>query len=360
MNSKQFESIDYKDISYNFAKNINKSQKELLINPNIYYNKLKKSPKTVYSKKRSYNRTQNAFYSPSQPYLEQITEIKNAKLLENELQKLKLNYISLNNDNIILREDINQLCEINKQLEQELSQERINNFEFAKENDILTNENQNLFIKIDEVNQKILKIKDNYQKENEIMNKQLYFEEKINEKDLRCKKIYEENNKLNTEYELLNDKFLKLKEKNNNDENELNKIKQIQEQSLNDIENKLTMLLNEMDKLKYENNQLKKENESYKNNITICENEKNKYYNKYQEQKMSNESINKKIAETKEKYQQCKLKLENKIERENNKEKLRKTKSDNKINVIKDLHKKIQQYKTERSKKIFNHKKDED
>ena len=359
MNSKQFESIDYKDISYNFAKNINKSQKEQ-INPNIYYNKLKKAPRTVYSKKLSYNRTQNAFYSPSQPYLEQITEIKNAKLLENELQKLKLNYISLNNDNIILREDINQLCEINKQLEQELTQERINNFEFAKENDILTNENQNLFIKIDEVNQKIVKIKDNYQKENEIMNKQLYFEEKINEKDLRCKEIIEENNKLNTEYELLNDKFLKLKEKNNNDENELNKIKQIQEQSLNDIENKLTMLLNEMDKLKYENNQLKQENESYKSNITICENEKNKYYNKYQEQKMKNESTNKKIAETKEKYQQCKLKLENKIERENNKEKLRKTKSDNKINVIKDLHKKIQQYKTERSKKRFNHKKDED
>ena len=359
MNSKQFESIDYKDISYNFAKNINKSQKEQ-INPNIYYNKLKKAPRTVYSKKRSYNRTQNAFYSPSQPYLEQITEIKNAKLLENELQKLKLNYISLNNDNIILREDINQLCEINKQLEQELTQERINNFEFAKENDILTNENQNLFIKIDEVNQKIMKIKDNYQKENEIMNKQLYFEEKINEKNLRCKEIIEENNKLNVEYYLFNDKFLKLKEKNNNDENELNKIKQIQEQSLNDIENKLAMLLNEMDKLKYENSQLKKENENYKNNITNSENEKNEYYNKYQEQKMKNELINKKIEEIKEIYQGCKLKLENKIEKENKKEKLRKTKSDNKINVIKDLHKKIQQYKTERSKKRFYYKKNEE
>ena len=359
MKSKQYEKKDYKDINYNFTKKINQAKKEQ-INPNIYYNKQKKSSRTIYFKKHSLNGSQNAFYSPSQPYLEQITEIKNAKLLENELQKLKMNYISLNNDNIILREDINQLFETNKRLEQELSQERSSNYELANENDILSNENKNLFNKIDEINQKIVKIKDNYPKENEIMNKQIYFEEKINEKDLRCKEIIQENNKLNTEYNILNDKFMKLQEKNNNDEKELNNIKQIQEQNLNDIENKLAMLLNEMDKLKYENSQLKKENENYKNNITNSENEKNEYYNKYQEQKMKNELINKKIEEIKEKYQGCKLKLENKIEKENKKEKLRKTKSDNKINVIKDLHKKIQQYKTERSKKRFYYKKDEE
>ena len=209
MKSKQYEKIDYKDINYNYTKKINQAKKEQ-INPNIYYNKQKKSSRTIYFKKHSLNGSQNAFYSPSQPYLEQITEIKNAKLLENELQKLKMNYISLNNDNIILREDINQLFETNKRLEQELSQERSSNYELANENDILNNENKNLFNKIDEINQKIVKIKDNYPKENEIMNKQIYFEEKINEKDLRCKEIIQENNKLNTEYNILNDKFMKL------------------------------------------------------------------------------------------------------------------------------------------------------
>ena len=374
MNSNQIENIEYKDINYNYSKNILPDSKEQ-ISPNIYFYKKKKPPRIIYSKKNGsikndsinstssqkfYRNTQNGFYSPSQPYLEEIAKIKKAKFLENELKKLRMNYISLNNDNIILREDINQLFENNKRLEQELSQERSNNYELAKENDILSNENQNLFNKIDEANQKIDKIKNNYPKENEIMNKQIYFEEKIKEKDLTCKEIIEENNKLNYEYNFLNDKFSLLKEKNNKDEIELNNLKQIQEQNLNSIENKLAILLNEMEKLKYENNELKKENENLKISITNSEKEKNDYYNNYQELKMKNEMINKEIQEIKEKYQDYKIQLENKIQNDNKKEKIKKNKSENKINVIKDLHKKIQQYKKERNKQRISNKIDDD
>ena len=42
MKSKQYEKKDYKDINYNFTKKINQAKKEQ-INPNIYYNKQKKS-----------------------------------------------------------------------------------------------------------------------------------------------------------------------------------------------------------------------------------------------------------------------------------------------------------------------------
>ena len=133
-----------------------------------------------------------------------------------------MNYISLSNDNIILKEDINKLVDMNEKLEHELSNQRENNYELAKENDILNNENHNLINKLEEVGQKIMNIKDNYHKENELMNKQKYFEEKINEKDLGCKEIIEENNKINYEYELLNNKFKELKEKNDKDEKELN------------------------------------------------------------------------------------------------------------------------------------------
>ena len=118
MNTNQFENIAYKDISYNCRKNIPQNEKEQ-INPNIYYNQGKKSPKIIYSKKKNnlkinsfnstsssyaptfYNRTQNSFYSPSQPYFEEIARIKNASFLQNQLKKLKMNYISLSNDNII-------------------------------------------------------------------------------------------------------------------------------------------------------------------------------------------------------------------------------------------------------------------
>ena len=386
MNSNQFEKIDYKDISYN---NYKKIYHQLIpkeqINPNIYYNKRKSTPSIIYSKKNNTIKNQsfnsiipnfkteinnfanNTTYIPYAPTIsypeyniEEISNFTKSSKLENELNFLKKNYITLNNDNIILREDINKLFDLNKQLESDLEQERNTNFELAKENDILNNESQNLLNKIDDMEQKISKIKNNYQKENEIMNKQIYFEEKINERGLGCKQIMEENNKLKNDYDLLKDKFNQLKEKNDLEEKELNNLKQIQEDKLFNIENKLSLLLNEMEKLKFENNELKKENENYKKHIINNEKEKKEYYQKYHEQKMKNEIINKENEEIQRKYQEYKIQLQNKIKDKKVKEKLKKQKSDNKINVIKDLQKKIEQYKTERTKRYINNKENDE
>lgn len=271
--------------------------------------------------------------------------------LEHQLKQLKLNYIALNNDNIIFREDINKLMEMNKKLEKELSDERKHNYELAKENDALTNENQNLFKKIDDVNQKITQIKLMSPNEKEILDKQAYFEQKINEKDFECKKILEDNNKLNLDYNILNNKYMGLKEKNDEEEKELNMLKKVQEDKINDIEKKLVLLMNEMNKLKNENKDLKVENDKYRNNIMNNDRERNEYYNKYQEQKIKNDMINKEIHDIQQQYQEYKKKMENKEEKKIAKEKLRKNKSENKIKVIQDLQKRIQDYKTERAKR---------
>ena len=288
-----------------------------------------------------YPQNQNILYE--EPY-------SNIPLLENQLKQLKLNYIALNNDNIIFREDINKLMETNKKLEKELSDERNHNYELAKENDKLNNDNQNLYKRIDDVNQKITQIKIISQNEKDIMDKQVYFEEKINEKDFECKKLLEDNNKLNLDYNLLNNKYNKLKEKNNEEEKELNMLKQIQDKNINDIENKLVLLINEMNKLKYENNELKNQNEKYRNEINNSVRDKNEYYNKYQEQKIKNDMINKEIGDIQLQYLDYKKKLENYKNKKIVKENMRKNKSENKIKVIQDLQKRIQEYKTEIAK----------
>ena len=383
MNSNRFDKIEYKDINYNnykkiYPEQIPKEQK----NPNIYYNKRIVTPSIIYSKKNNTIKNQSfnsiipnykteinnyankTLYAPTiscpQYSIEEISNFTKRAKLENELNILKKNYITLNNDNLILREDINKLYDLNKQLESELEQERNNNFELAKENDALNNESQDLINKIDDIEQKISKIKNNYQKENEIMNKQIYFQEKINERDLDCKHIIEENNKLKNDYNILNDKFNQLQQKNNLEEKELFELKQLQEDQLSNIENKLTSFLNEMEQLKYENNELKKENENYQKHIINNEKEKKEYYNKYHEQKMRNEMMNKENEEIKKKCQEYKMQFEYKIKDKNEKDKIKKSKSNNKINVIKDLQKKIQEYKTERTKRYSNYKQNED
>ena len=288
---------------------------------------------------------QNQYYANNLP-----PSINKSSILDQHLKQLKLNYIALNNDNIIYREDIKKLMEMNKKLEKELSDERNHNYELAKENDKLNNDNQLLFKKIDDINQKITQLKIITQNEKDIMDKQIYFEEKINEKDFECKKILEDNNKLNLEYNLLNDKYVRLKEKNNEEEKELNILKQVQEVKINEIEKKLCLLMEEMNRLKNENNELKGQNESYRNNIMNNDKEKNEYYNKYKEQKLKNDMINKEIQDIQQKYREYQKKLEAKEEKKIERENMRKNKSENKIKVIQDLQKRIQQYKTERAK----------
>ena len=380
------------DISNKYEKNINhplfidsnyiidystKEQK----NPNIYYYQRKTAP-NIYSKKYSnlitnqFNSTTPIFYSKinqNSPELYQntvpITQTNyqnnfnsNSKIsfLEQELKELKLNYITLNNDNLIFKEDINKLVNINKKLEEELTIERTHNYELAKENDLLNNESQNLVKKINEVNGKISKIKSISINEKELMNKQIFFEEKINEKEKQNNLIIEENNKLNLEYNLLSDKFKKLQEKNTLDEKELNNLKKINEEKLIDIEKKLEILINEMNNLRQENDELKKQNENYKINIINNEKEKNDFYHKYQEQKIKNEMINKENEEIQGKYREYKNKFEKQIEKNKTKEKTRKNKSENKIRVIQDLYSKIKKYKNERTRKIYNIKDEED
>ena len=307
------------------------------------------------NKNQNYN-NQNIYmyYNPSkqnQYYVNNLhPTINKSSILDQHLKQLQLKYIALNNDNIIYREDIKKLMEMNKKLEKELSDERNHNYELAKENDKLNNDNQILFKKIDDVNQKITQLKIISQNEKDIMDKQIYFEEKINERDFECKKILEENNKLNLEYNLLNDKYVRLKEKNNEEEKELNILKQVQEEKINEIEKKLSSLMEEMNQLKNENIELKGQNDNYRNNIMNNDREKNEYYNKYREQKLKNDMINKEIKDIQQKYREYQKKLENKEERKIERENMRKNKSENKIKVIQDLQKRIQQYKTERAK----------
>ena len=309
--------------------------------------------KDKYISNKSFNKTFSNFYHNLYP-----KSPTNTLLLNNELHSLKIDYVTLKNDNIICREDINKLLELNKHLEKCLEEERNHNYELAKENDMINNEKQNLYRKIDEVNQKISQIKSISSQEKCLINKQKYLEEKINEKEFRCKVLSEENNKLKNEYNLLNEKFIKLQEKNNKNEIELNDLKIKQEEKLNNIEEKIEILLEQINSLKSENNKLKIENDNYKNKIMNKEKEKDEFYYKYKEQKIQNEMINKEKEDVQKKYIENKKLLETNERNKIIQEKIRKNNSEHKIRVIKDLQSKIQRYKTLKTNKMYDNEND--
>ena len=375
MNRNQLNQVKNHNIFYSQPNDINQPS-DIYINlskviPKKKFNKYKVNhftSKNIYTKKYSnknnislvpqFSHTYPNFfpnkYSKYQDLEYSLKSNTNISLVENELKSLKLDYITLHNDNIILREDINKLSELNKRLEHSLEEERSHNYELAKQNDTLNNERENLYRKIDEVNQKISEIKSKTKNEEILFNNQINLEEKINEKDFQFKSILEENNKLNYEYNLLKVKYIKLQEKNDKDEKELSKIKIKQEEKLNEIENQMELLIEEINNLKNENNKLKIENENYKNKIMNKEKEKENYYNKYKEQIIINEMMNKENEKIKIDYLEYKNDLIKKNKKEFIKEKLKKNNSENKIRIIKDLQDKIQRYKTQRTKNFID------
>ena len=133
--------------------------------------------------KNKYNQNIYMYYNLIKQYQFYVNNlhpsINKSSILDQHLKQFKLNIIALNNDNIIYRENIRKLMEMNKKLEKELSDERNHNYELAKENDKLNKDNQILF------KQKITQLKIISQNENDIMDKQIYFEEKINERNLK-------------------------------------------------------------------------------------------------------------------------------------------------------------------------------
>ena len=108
--------------------------------------------------------------------------------MEFEIEKLRNEQISLSNDNIIYKEDLNRLTELNRHLEDELNIQRNRNFDLAKEHDKLNKENLHLSQVIDATNNKIAQIKF---KENQMI-------ENMNQKMLSEEKLKNTENELNT------------------------------------------------------------------------------------------------------------------------------------------------------------------
>ena len=324
------------------------SQSHITLKSTNYYSTKKENYDIQNIIPNSKSNSRNKFFSHT---TSSDKPMKNEVNLELELKKYKLNYISLNNDNLIYKEDIEKLVEMNKNLEKELVNERNHNLELAKEFNKLKNDNQNLNKEMDEISQKISHIKMNSQKEKEYIDKKIYIEGKLKERELECKKIFENNHKLNIEYNLLNDKFNTLKNKNKQNEIELNSLKQEQENKISDIETKLFLLMEEMEKIKNENNELCLKNEKLRKNITKNENEKNEYYNKYQEQKDENIMINKEINELNLFYQECRKKFEKEEEKQMIQNNIMKYNSKKKFEIINDLQKRIRDYKIKRKEK---------
>jgi hypothetical protein len=271
--------------------------------------------------------------------------------MEFEIERLKNQQMSLNNDNIIFREDINRLTEYNRHLEDELNLQRNRNFDLAKENDKLNKENLYLSKLVDTTNNKIaqIKFKENQMIEN--INQKMLSEERLKNLENELNKLRDIKNKNDYEHQRLIFCYNDLKDKNECDERQIILLQKAQDNKVTEIENKLTNMLLELENLKKENLNLRSENEDLRKNIEKVKIQKDNLKEKYTKEKVDNDVLLKEISDIKNQFEQYKNDLYEQEMRKLQEEQIRKNRIESKIKLVNELQKRIKNYRIQDQKK---------
>ena len=279
----------------------------------------------------------------------QSSNLNNAQILNNQS-----NNDLLINDNIILREDINRLSDINKNLENELKNQRFKNYQIANQNDNLNKSNLVLSSQINKINCLISKAK---LKENNLqndINKRSNIEEILKQTEIQCQNVNNEKNQIEIDYKVLCEKFNKLKEKSQNDQNYLIYIKCQQEEKMNKIDEKINKMLFEIESLKKENCGIRNSIDYTRKNIEQVNFIKLNLNEKINEEKCKNDLLNKDLENYKNEYERIKIDLNEEMLKKEKEDKIRKEKTQNKLKMVSDLQKKIEDFKKNRIKSKEN------
>lgn len=268
-----------------------------------------------------------------------------------ELQKLKQEQSVLVSDNIIYREDINRLTDINRHLEIDLANQRQRNYELANENDKLNKENLNLHLQIDKTNNLIAQVRTKEHNLMENINQRLTIETKMQNQEHELKTLREKHSSLEIEHNLLLSKYNDLYIKNEKNENELNLLNQIQSDKIADIESKLCAMSKEIEILRRENDSLRKDNEKYRCDIKSAESLRDSFKDKYHEQKCKNDLLNEKLNEINEEFKNYKEDLALSEMNRIKEEEIKRCKLESKNKILGELQRRITNYKNDRIKK---------
>ena len=297
--------------------------------------------------KKIKNYPENGLYSDLLNNLNYNLNLNKPKInyLDYKLAQLNSELVAINSNNLMLKEDIYKYTDINKYLENEIKIQKEHNIDLLNINDKLIEENNNLNAKfINDSNEFNDLIQEKETKQKVYDEKQKNLEIKNNKINNDYDELISINNKTKNDYNTLCQNYDELNKKNIDVNNETNLLKEIQNKHFSDFEEKINNIISEIDILKKEQIALNKENKDNKNNFDLIQKEKENYFNKYQEQMLLNEKLTKELYNHKINLDAIK-KIFLKKEKNSKKSKKRPASLIKKKELMKDLQKKIDDYK---------------
>ena len=362
------------DLGRNRNNNISEIMKNSLQNDNNYINineNLPENDKTIQTLEQTLKELENKKLEIENKIYDERINLNNANeinpnnsinnfhyapknIMSPEVLLMKEKQDILKSDNIIMKEDINRLSELNQNLENEVAQNRETISQLQSDNQKLIEENLKL--------KTVLKDYDgnNYTKlyisgqitKDEFLQK--YFDEKyfltnkIKEIEKNCELLKKEKTQYEVDYKILSTKYDEIIKKYERNNLELINTRQLHDNELYNIDNKIDELSKEVERLQNENYELRKEIETQRNSLNSLIKERDMMKERYDEQKYENDLLNKKIFEVEKGYSDALKEKDYEIYFKKEKEENNKNKSETRNKIAQELHSKIQKYRKER------------
>lgn len=270
-----------------------------------------------------------------------------------DFDKIIQENIILKSDNLLFKEDINHLSEINKTLTNELNAARQQILTLINQNASYQKEIANKLATINELNETIDKMNIVSSKKSTAIGRQIKqnLEEKIYYLNKSNKELSNELVKANTENKVLKEQIEELKKDNDKYKNFYDISASKEKEQMSILEDKFVFMENQLNNISKENNELRIMDDKNRKEIEILQKEKEKIQNKYENKKEEYNQLvlkyNQLDKQAKE-YQLTKISIENEHKL---KEEDTLFKQNNKKQIISDLQSRIKQYQNELRKK---------
>ena len=265
-----------------------------------------------------------------------------------EVEKIKQEQATLKSDNIIFREDINRLTDLNQHLETELIEQRNRNIELANENEQISQEKSKIEKELKTALETIEKIKLKETSLEQYYNERLMLQNRMRENETELKKALEEKSKYEIDFKVLQARYNELVTKNEKINEEYNVNKKKHEEEFNKIEEKIEILTKEIEKLQSENGILRLDNEKKGNEINNIFLQRDNFKEKFEEEKRKNEILCGKIEEIENEFRNLQNDKNMEMVNRYKIEEIKKNKYENKNKIINELQTRIQNYKNQR------------
>ena len=268
-----------------------------------------------------------------------------------EIEKIKLEHVTLKNDNIILREDMNRLVNNNKHLENELNIQRNRNIELANDNERLNQEKISLENKLKEILNEYEQNKISKKSLEDLYTEKMKMENKTKDSENELNKMRDEKSKYEINYKVLKERFDELKKNFDNLNCEYIQTKQIHNEEISKIDEKVDFLTREIDILQKENSGLRQNEERQRLELNSIEKQRDNYRDKYQEQKNNNDLLATKLQEIETEFKNLMKEKENEQYLKMKEDEERRLKFESKNKLVNELQNKIQNYRNQRLRK---------